>query len=57
MKVEQELDIRIKDRRKEEVIEMHFFCLGITQNFISFVFMRDGQSYRKTCVEESGHEW
>ena len=26
MKVEQESDIRIKDRRKKEVFVMHFFC-------------------------------
>lgn len=29
-KEEQELYIRIEDWRKEEVIEMRFFCLGIT---------------------------
>ena len=56
VKVEQELDIRIKGRRKEKVFEIHFFCSGITQNVFSFVFMRDEQSDRETCVEGE-HEW
>ena len=37
MKVEQELDVRIKGRRKEEVV-MHFFYSGITQNVCFFCF-------------------
>jgi len=32
MKEEQELDIGIKGRRKVEVFEMYFFCLGISEN-------------------------
>ena len=32
LKVEQELDIKIKDQGKGGVFRMHFFCLGITQN-------------------------
>ena len=38
IKAEQELDIRIKGRRKEEVFVMHFFCSGIAQNVFFFRF-------------------
>lgn len=38
MKEEQELDVRIKGQRKEEVFVMHHFCSGITQN-VSFLFL------------------
>ena len=55
MKVEQESDIRIKDRRKKEVFEMHFFVKR--QRRVSFVSMRDRQSDGERCVEESCHEW
>jgi len=50
MKVEQELDIRIKGQRKEEVFVVHFFYSGITQNG-SFIFMRDRQCDGETSVE------
>ena len=40
MKVEQELDMRVEGRRKEEVFVMHFFCLGITQNVSVFCFFQ-----------------
>ena len=52
-KEEQELDIRIKGRRKEEAFEMHFFCSGIMQN----VSLRDRRSDEETCVKGSGHKW
>ena len=51
-KEEQELDIRIKGRRKEEAFEMHFFCSGIMQN----ISLRDKRSDEETCVKGSGHE-
>ena len=38
MKAEQELDIRIKGQRKEEVFVMHFFCSGIAQSVSFFCF-------------------
>ena len=43
MKEEQELNIRIKGWRKEEVVEIHFFCSGITQNLSFFCFF-EGQT-------------
>jgi len=39
MKEEQELDVRIKGQRKEEVFVMHFCCLGITQNVFFLLFL------------------
>jgi len=36
---EQELDVRIKSWRKEEVFVMHFFCSGITQNVSRSLFL------------------
>ena len=39
MKGEQESDIRIKGRRKEEVFEILFFCSGITQNVSFLLFL------------------
>ena len=58
MKAEQELDIRIKGRKKEKVFVMHFFCSGIAQNvYFYFIFMSDRQSDGGKCVGESGHEW
>jgi len=38
VKVEQELDIGIKGRRKEKVFEILLFCSGITQNVSFFCF-------------------
>ena len=38
IKAEQELDIRIKGRRKEKVFVRHFFCSGIAQNVSFFCF-------------------
>ena len=38
VKVEQEVHIGVKGRRKEKVFEIHFFCSGITQNVFFFYF-------------------
>jgi len=56
MKVEQELDIRIKSQRKKEVSVMHLFCSEITQNVLSFVAMRNRQRLWGD-MRGSGHEW
>jgi len=39
MKAEQESDIEIKGRRKEEAFEIHFFCSGARQNVSFFCFL------------------
>lgn len=49
MKEEHELDIG----RKEEVLEMLFYCSRITQDISFFCLIRDKRSGEETCVEGS----
>jgi len=39
VKEEQELDIRIKGRKKVEVFEKYFICLGISENVSFLLFL------------------
>ena len=41
VKVERELDVRIKSRMKEEVFVMPFVCFGITRNDSFFCFYEE----------------
>ena len=59
VKVEQELDIRIKGRRKGKVFEIHFFCSGIAQNvFLLFLWgMNKAIGRHAWKVNMSGECW
>ena len=51
MEVEEESDIEIKGRRKEEVFEIYFFCSRTRENVSFFCFRRNRPSDEETCVE------